>query len=163
MPEDASFVGASDVGYDSNITETLKAINSAKSPFVYMLNADSGVVNRDNLPKDAFIVYQGHHGDAGAAIADVILPGATYTEKQAIYVNAEGRAQQTMVAVTPPGLAREDWKIVRALSEVVRHPLPYDSKDELRNRIAQTSSHLLEFGHLKKSEPQDFSGSVRNC
>lgn len=61
----------------------------------------------------------GHHGDAGAAIADAVLPGAAYTEKQATYVNAEGRAQQTLVAVSPPGLAREDWKILRALSEVL--------------------------------------------
>lgn len=55
----------------------------------------------------------GHHGDAGASIADVVLPGAAYTEKRATYVNAEGRAQQTLVAVTPPGKAREDWKIIR--------------------------------------------------
>lgn len=61
----------------------------------------------------------GHHGDVGAPIADVILPGAAYTEKSATYVNTEGRAQQTKVAVTPPGLAREDWKIIRALSEVL--------------------------------------------
>lgn len=61
----------------------------------------------------------GHHGDAGAAIADAVLPGAAYTEKQGTYVNAEGRAQQTLVAVSPPGLAREDWKIIRALSEVL--------------------------------------------
>jgi NADH dehydrogenase/NADH:ubiquinone oxidoreductase subunit G len=61
----------------------------------------------------------GHHGDVGAPMADVILPGAAYTEKSATYVNTEGRAQQTKVAVTPPGLAREDWKIIRALSEVL--------------------------------------------
>ena len=61
----------------------------------------------------------GHHGDVGAPIADVILPGAAYTEKSATYVNTEGRAQQTKVAGTPPGLAREDWKIIRALSEVL--------------------------------------------
>lgn len=63
-------------------------------------------------------LFTGHHGDVGAPIADVILPGAAYTEKSATYVNTEGRAQQTKVAVTPPGLAREDWKIIRALSEV---------------------------------------------
>lgn len=63
-------------------------------------------------------LFTGHHGDVGAPIADVILPGAAYTEKSATYVNTEGRAQQTKVAVTPPGLAREDWKILRALSEV---------------------------------------------
>ena len=60
----------------------------------------------------------GSHGDAGASIADVILPGAAYTEKKATYINTEGRAQQTGVAVAPPGMAREDWKIIRALSEV---------------------------------------------
>ena len=63
----------------------------------------------------------GHHGDRGAAIADVILPGAAYTEKDGTYVNTEGRSQQTRVAVTPPGLARTDWKIIRALSEVCKY------------------------------------------
>lgn len=71
------------------------------------------------MPKDCFVVYIGHHGDAGATIADAVLPGAAYTEKQATYVNTEGRSQQTLCAVNPPGLAREDWKIIRALSEVV--------------------------------------------
>lgn len=60
----------------------------------------------------------GHHGDVGATMADVILPGAAYTEKYGTYVNTEGRAQQTRVAVTAPGIAREDWKILRAISEV---------------------------------------------
>lgn len=63
----------------------------------------------------------GHHGDVGAPMADIILPGAAYTEKNATYVNTEGRAQQTRVAVTPPGIAREDWKILRAISEVCVH------------------------------------------
>ena len=62
---------------------------------------------------------QGHHGDKGAEIADLILPGAAYTEKQATYVNMEGRAQQTIAALTPPGMARNDWKIIRAISEVI--------------------------------------------
>lgn len=64
-------------------------------------------------------MYLGHHGDVGAPMADVILPGAAYTEKAATYVNTEGRAQQTRVAITPPGMAREDWKIIRAVSEVL--------------------------------------------
>jgi NADH dehydrogenase/NADH:ubiquinone oxidoreductase subunit G len=63
----------------------------------------------------------GHHGDRGAAIADVILPGAAYTEKDGTYVNTEGRSQQTRVAVTPPPLAKTDWKIIRALSEVCKY------------------------------------------
>ena len=64
------------------------------------------------------ITYQGHHGDAGAELADVVLPGAAYTEKQGTYVNTEGRSQQTLAALTPPGMARVDWKIIRAISEV---------------------------------------------
>lgn len=65
------------------------------------------------------IFLLGHHGDVGAPMADIILPGAAYTEKAATYVNTEGRAQQTRVAVTPPGMAREDWRIIRAVSEVL--------------------------------------------
>lgn len=65
----------------------------------------------------------GSHGDAGAAIADVVLAGAAYTEKVASYVNTEGRSQQTCAAITPPGLARPDWKIIRALSEVIINKL----------------------------------------
>lgn len=95
---------------------------------------------------------KGHHGDAGAAIADIILPGAAYTEKQATYVNTEGRAQQTLVAVTPPGLAREDWKILRALSEVLGKPLKYDTLDELRSRIEKISPHLTNYGKRDGSD-----------
>ena len=65
-----------------------------------------------------YLIVQGHHGDKGAEIADLILPGAAYTEKQGTYVNMEGRAQQTIAALTPPGMARVDWKIIRAISEV---------------------------------------------
>lgn len=71
--------------------------------------------------KSFIFSFKGHHGDRGVNIADVILPGAAYTEKMGTYVNTEGRAQQTRVAVTPPGMAREDWKIIRALSEVSVH------------------------------------------
>ena len=70
-----------------------------------------------NHQNESFFL-QGHHGDASAEFADVILPGAAYTEKQGTYVNMEGRAQQTVAALTPPGMARVDWKIIRAISEV---------------------------------------------
>jgi NADH-quinone oxidoreductase subunit G len=101
---------------------------------VYLLGADE--IDTGRLGK-AFIVYQGHHGDAGAARADVVLPGAAYTEKDGIYVNMEGRAQVTRTAVFPPGEAREDWKILRALSEVLGKPLPYDDLGALRARLVQ--------------------------
>ena len=84
---------------------------------------------------DAFVIYHGHHGDTGAHRADVVLPGAAYTEKEATYVNLEGRVQRTARAVFPPGEAREDWTILRALSAVMGKTLPYDSLSALRARM----------------------------
>ena len=81
------------------------------------------------------MIYQGHHGDAGAHRADVILPGAAYTEKPGTYVNTEGRVQLGRRAGYPPGDAREDWAILRALSERLGKTLPYDSLDQVRARL----------------------------
>ena len=107
-------VAALDVGYKAGVA----AIKEQKPDVLFLLGADAGKVTRADLPENCFVIYQGHHGDQGAEIADMILPGAAYTEKQATYVNMEGRAQQTIAALTPPGMARVDWKIIRALSEV---------------------------------------------
>src|SRR5208283_6168009 len=84
---------------------------------------------------DAFVVYLGTHGDTGAHRADVVLPGAAYTEKSGLYVNTEGRVQRGERAVFPKGEAKEDWAILRALSERLGAKLPYDSLDELRARL----------------------------
>lgn len=141
----ASQVAALDVGYQAGAEQVLKA----GPKILFLMGADSGLFNKDNIPNDCFVIYQGHHGDVGASLAHAIFPGAAYTEKQATYVNTEGRAQQTLVAVTPPGLAREDWKIVRALSEVVGTPLPYDTLDQLRERMEDIAPHLVRYGHLE--------------
>lgn len=85
---------------------------------------------------------QGHHGDKGAARANVILPGTAYTEKAGTYVNFEGRVQATRAAVPPIGDSREDWKILRAVSEVVGKPLPYDTREQLLARLADVAPHL---------------------
>ena len=111
----ASQVAALDLGYKAGV----EAIRANPPKVLYLLGADEGTITREDLPKDCVVIYQGHHGDRGASMADVVLPGAAYTEKQATYVNMEGRAQETRTAITPPGLAREDWKILRALSEVL--------------------------------------------
>ncbi len=100
---------------------------------VYLLGADE--IDMKRLGK-AFVVYQGHHGDAGAHRADVILPGAAYTEKPGTWVNTEGRVQRGRRAVFPPGDAREDWTILRALSERLGKTLPYDTLDQVRVRLA---------------------------
>ena len=108
-------------------------------------------------------LYPGHHGDQGVYLADAILPGAAYTEKNATYVNTEGRAQRTRIAVTPPGMAREDWKIIRALSEVsycihyshhcpaqiAGYTLAYEELEEVRQRLSQIAPHLLTCGDLQ--------------
>ena len=87
---------------------------------------------------------QGHHGDLGAEIADVVLPGCAFTEKASSYANLEGRTQRTARAVSPPGEAREDWKIVRALSELAGKPLPYAHLDGVRERLAAVAPQLAD-------------------
>jgi NADH-quinone oxidoreductase subunit G len=106
---------------------------------VYLLGADE--IEIGGLGK-AFVIYQGSHGDRGAHRADVILPGAAYTEKDATYVNTEGRPQLTARAVFPPGEAREDWKIIRALSGVLGQALPFNSLAELRAKMFIACPHL---------------------
>ncbi|XP_013916436.1 PREDICTED: NADH-ubiquinone oxidoreductase 75 kDa subunit, mitochondrial [Thamnophis sirtalis] len=143
----ASQVAALDLGYKPGVD----AIRKNPPKVLYLLGADAGCVTRQDLPKNCLIIYQGHHGDTGASMADVILPGAAYTEKTATYVNTEGRAQQTRVAVTPPGLAREDWKIIRALSEVAGVTLPYDNLDQVRRRLEEVSPNLVRYDDVEEA------------
>ncbi len=118
---------------------------------VYLLGADEIDMGRLGAPGSGpFVIYQGHHGDAGAHRADVILPGAAYTEKNATYVNTEGRVQLARMAAFPPGEAREDWTILRALSEVVGKRLPYDNLGELRQRLIEANP---VFGAVDQIKP----------
>jgi len=145
----AGQVAALDLGYKAGVAEVV----AAQPKVLWLLGADAGALTRADLPQDCFVIYQGHHGDQGAAIADCILPGAAYTEKQATYVNTEGRAQQTYPALAPPGQARVDWKIIRVVSEVLDEKLPYDKLAELRTRMAEVSPNLVRYGQL---EPANF-------
>jgi len=143
----ASQAAALDLGYRPGVA----AAREGKPSALLLLGADEGTVERSDLAENATVIYLGHHGDVGASGADIVLPGAAYTEKQATYVNTEGRAQQTLTAVTPPGLAREDWKIVRALSEVVGETLPYDTLAELRRRMTEISPNLTRYGDVEEA------------
>src|SRR6185312_16159517 len=105
-----------------------------------------------------FVVYQGHHGDRGAARADVILPGSAYTEKNGTYVNTAGRVQRGYLAVHPPGEAREDWKILRAFSAVIGHQLPYDTIDGVRERLEQVNPTFGRIGFLPRIGVSDQTG-----
>jgi NADH-quinone oxidoreductase subunit G len=142
---DAGFVPAKDgkdmAGiFDGCKKETLK--------LVYLLGADEFDMN---LLGRTFVIYQGHHGDDGAQRADVILPGAAYTEKDATYVNLEGRAQRAKRCVFPPGQAKDDWAIIRALSDVLGKPLPYNSLDQLRARMTKLAPSFAAIGQLTET------------
>ena len=135
----ASRAGAYDVGF----TVPSPEVAQTKPKLIWLLGADE--ISEADIPKDAFVVYQGHHGDRGAQLADVILPGAAYTEKSGTYVNTEGRVQMTRAATSLPGVAREDWKILRAASEYLGAPLPYDDVEVLRDRMQEISPALRRY------------------
>jgi NADH-quinone oxidoreductase subunit G len=106
-------------------------------------------------PDGTFVVYIGTHGDRGAHRADVVLPGAAYTEKSGIYVNTEGRVQMANRASFPPGEAREDWAIIRALSEVMARKLPYDSLAALRQALFKAAPHLMRVDRIEIGNAED--------
>ncbi|KAL4196133.1 hypothetical protein AMTRI_Chr04g181850 [Amborella trichopoda] len=116
--------------------------NLSSAKLVYLLGADDSKL-LDKIPNDAFVVYQGHHGDKSVYRANVIFPSAAFSEKEGTYENTEGRAQRTAPAVPTVGDARDDWKILRALSEVAGVRLPYDSALALRARIRGVAPGLL--------------------
>jgi NADH-quinone oxidoreductase subunit G len=147
----AARVGALDIGFvpasgGRDLADILAGAQSGDIGVVFLLGADE---IDTNALGNAFVVYQGHHGDAGAHRADVILPGAAYTEKSGTYVNTEGRVQQTRLAVYPPGDAREDWTILRALSEFLGKPLPFDNLDQLRRQLYKAHPHLSAVGAVE--------------
>jgi NADH-quinone oxidoreductase subunit G len=146
----ASRVAGLDLGFlpragGRDTSAILDGAANGEIDFVYLLGADE--LPMDNLGS-AFVVYQGTHGDAGAQRADVVLPGAAYTEKDGIYVNFEGRVQRGERATFPPGEAKEDWAILRALSDVLGKRLPYDDRDALRAAIVAEAPHFSELGVL---------------
>ena len=136
--------------YDVGFVPSADAKNS-KSKFVYLLNADD--FEPEAIPRDAFVVYQGHHGDVGAQYADVVLPGVAYTEKGTTWINTEGRAQLGRAAISSPGASREDWKIIKALSELMGKPLPYEDVIAIRDRLWEISPSLTRYDELESPSP----------
>jgi NADH-quinone oxidoreductase subunit G len=117
---------------------------------LFLLGADE-----IDIAPGAFVIYIGTHGDRGASHADVILPGAAYPEKSALFVNTEGRVQMATRASFPPGDAREDWAVLRALSDVLKHRLPYDSLRALREALFKAHPHLMRIGQITPADPAD--------
>lgn len=141
----ASRAGAYEVGF----TTPSPAVARTVPKIVWLLGADE--IDSSDIPTEAFVIYQGHHGDRGAKLANIILPGAAYTEKSGTYVNTEGRVQLTRAAVSMVGAAREDWKILRAVSEYVGAPLPYDDVESLRDRMEEISPALRRYDLVEEA------------
>jgi len=154
----ASRVGGLDIGFvpEKDGLDTagiLDACGEGKIEVLYLLAADG---MEPGKLSDTFIIYQGHHGDSGAHMADVILPGAAYTEKNATYVNTEGRVQRGHLAVFAPGEAKEDWAIVRALSAVLGKTLKYNTLAEVRARMAAINPVFATLDEVQSAEWTDF-------
>jgi NADH-quinone oxidoreductase subunit G len=152
LHDTASRVGALDIGFAPGAG----GLNAAQMTtfgtldVLFLLGADE-----IKVPDGTFVVYIGTHGDKGAHRADVILPGAAYTEKSAFYVNTEGRVQVARRATFPPGEAREDWAIIRALSDVLGKKLPFDSQYALRQAIFKAAPHLVRVDQIEAGNAVD--------
>ncbi|MGE3935751.1 MAG: NADH-quinone oxidoreductase subunit NuoG [Rhodospirillaceae bacterium] len=171
----AARVGGLDLGFvpgqgGRDVAGIFDGAGKGEIAVVYLLGADE--IDMAKLG-NAFVVYQGHHGDAGAHRADVILPGAAYTEKDATFVNTEGRVQRAFRAIYPPGEAREDWRIVRALSGALGRPLPLDTIAAVRARMAEAGGQFAvpgevivnawgPFGTEGRMDDAPFVGAVKN-
>jgi NADH-quinone oxidoreductase subunit G len=152
LHDTASRVGALDIGFApaAGGLSAAEMTTFGTLDVLFLLGADE-----IKVPDGTFVVYIGTHGDKGAHRADVILPGAAYTEKSAIYVNTEGRVQIGGRASFPPGEAREDWAIIRALSEALGRKLPYDSLPALRQALFKVAPHLMRVDQIEAGNPAD--------
>ncbi|WP_372622070.1 NADH-quinone oxidoreductase subunit NuoG [Falsiroseomonas sp.] len=136
-------VGALELGFlPGPQGKTLGAMLGGGVDAMWLLGADG--FDPSLIPAETFVIYQGHHGDRAAGRADVILPGAAYTEKDGTYVNTEGRVQRAWLSVHAPGDAREDWRIIRAAGETMGLRLPFDDLAQLRAAMTQAAPVLAQ-------------------
>jgi NADH-quinone oxidoreductase subunit G len=170
----ASRVGGLDIGFIPEAGgKTTKEMVIGEMDLIFLLGADE--IDFSKLNKNTFIVYIGHHGDAGANRADMVLPGAAYTEKDATYVNLEGRVQQTNPAVFPPKEAIEDWKIINNISQTLKLGFNYLDLSQLRkkmcqinkvfekiNQVSQAAKFPLTQGKLKEFSSDTFQNPLFN-
>jgi NADH-quinone oxidoreductase subunit G len=151
----AGRVGALDVGFvprdqGHGVAGILRMAKARQLKLLYLMGVDE--IPLQGL-ESTFVVYQGHHGDAGAQAADLVLPGAAFSEKNGFYVNAEGRAQFVSRAVFPPGEAKEDWKIIRGLSEVLGYKLPYETYEDVYEAIRNYSEAFRNLNFIVPPKP----------
>ena len=159
----AARVGGLDLGFvpargGMDIAAMGRAAKAGKLDLLWLLGADE----IDFEPfASSFVVYQGHHGDAGAHHADLVLPGAAYTEKDGIYVNTEGRVQYATRAAFPPGDAREDWTIIRAVSGAVGKSIGFDTLAELREALCTDHPHFADADEIAPAKWASFGGRAK--
>jgi NADH-quinone oxidoreductase subunit G len=154
----AARVGGLDIGFVPGEGGKSAAEMASAMEVLFLLGADEIDMTATG---GAFVVYIGTHGDAGAHRANVILPGAAYTEKSGTYVNTEGRVQQTNRAGFAPGEAREDWAILRALSDVLDHRLPFDSLAQLRAKLIADYPHMADIDEIAAGDPADIARAAK--
>ncbi len=160
----AARVGGLDLGFvpgpsGRDVASILAGATTGDIEVIYLLGADE--IHHSHFG-GAFVIYQGHHGDAGAHRADVILPGAAYTEKNGTYVNTEGRVQLGRLAVQPVGDAREDWTIIRALSDALGHSIGLSSLGDVRRRLVEVNSVFNHVGEIVPTAWEPFGGGTMN-
>ena len=144
---DAATVGNLDLDIVDESNKLFDDLNENKFEIIYLLGQD----NLDFNKKNEFIIYQGSHGDKGAEIADIILPGAAYTEQSGHYTNLEGKIQKAYKASYPPGEAKEDWQIINDLAEVMNNRKLFNDKEELESSM---------FNYLKLKKDQQKTNSI---
>jgi NADH-quinone oxidoreductase subunit G len=148
--ENAATIGSYDLGIyktSDGYNSILKDLEDHKFEIIYLLGQDSLKFKKQN----EFIIYQGSHGDAGAEIADVILPGAAYTEQNGYYTNIEGKLQRAYKASYPPGNAKEDWQIINELAELINHKKLFKDKEELESSMLNYVNLFRESNLTKKN------------
>ena len=146
LSTDAATVGNYDLDIINKDEDLIKELNENKFELIYLLGKD----NLDFNKKNEFVIYQGSHGDRGAEIADIILPGAAYTEQSAHFTNLEGKIQKAFKASYPPGEAKEDWQIINELAEMMNNRKLFNDKDEL-------VSSMFNILNLKKEKQKSSS------
>ena len=149
ISENASTVGSFDLGLyktEDGSNQILKDLENRKFEIVYLLGQDSLNFKKQN----EFIIYQGSHGDKGAEMADIILPGAAYTEQNGYYTNLEGKLQKSFKASYPPEKAKEDWLIINELAETMNHRKLFNDKDELDSSLLNQINLYIEKDYSKK-------------
>ena len=175
LQQDISRVGALDINFynnefSKNFNNKVKKHLEDFKPVVFLLGSDE---LDHSILKDSFVVYMGHHGDNSAQMADVVLPSPAYTEKSSTYVNMEGRVLKSTRCYHPLGQSKEEWKVFRSLSNVLRKPLSFNNLDELRNKICQQypmfqfinalpKKNKLNFGNYKKINKRNLNHTINN-